>query len=86
MGEVGQSLTLFLHCFTLRSVPKRDPHLKAAISAAGGVVALANKLGLKKQAVSQWERAPAKRVIDIENAVDGAVSRHELRPDIFGAA
>lgn len=40
--------------------------------------------------ISQWEagevRIPAERMIAIESVTDGAVTRHDLRPDIFGAA
>lgn len=56
---------------------------------AGGVVGLASRLSeadpenpITSQAVSQWRRVPAGRVLDVE-AVTG-VSRHDLRPDIFG--
>jgi len=28
-------------------------------------------------------RVPAERVLAIENATDGVISRHELRPDLY---
>jgi DNA-binding transcriptional regulator YdaS (Cro superfamily) len=65
-------------------MPQREIALELAIDAAGGVVELARKLKLKKQAVSQWTRAPAKRVLAIEAATGGVVTRYRLRPDIFG--
>lgn len=38
--------------------------------------------------VWQWEsgrqRVTAERAIEIETATNGAVTRHDLRPDIFG--
>lgn len=55
--------------------------LLKAIEKSGSVTALAEYLGIKSQAVSQWRRAPAKRVLDIERA--SGVSRHELRPDLY---
>lgn len=47
---------------------------------------LAARLSVTQSAVSQWlrGRVPAERVIAVEVATDGLVSRHELRPDIFG--
>ncbi|MFT3987214.1 MAG: Cro/CI family transcriptional regulator [Aestuariivirga sp.] len=52
---------------------------------AGGASALAQALGnISSQAVSQWEKIPASRVLDVERIT--GISRHELRPDIFGAA
>lgn len=43
---------------------------------------LASKLEITSGALSQWSRVPADRAIAVE-AVTG-ISRHELRPDIFG--
>jgi DNA-binding transcriptional regulator YdaS (Cro superfamily) len=57
---------------------------KAAKKAAGGDRALAEKIGgLTRQAVSQWRRVPAERVLDVERA--SGVPRHELRPDLYPA-
>ena len=47
-------------------------------------VQLAEALGLSKGAVYQWRRVPPEHVLRVE-ALTG-VSRHELRPDIYGAA
>ena len=56
-----------------------------AIGEAGGPAKLAAALGnLSPQAISQWKRVPADRVIAVEKI--SGVSRHELRPDIFGPA
>ncbi len=59
-----------------------DDALTKAKEAAGGTVALARAIDLSSQAVSQWHRVPAARVLDVERAT--GVSRHILRPDIFG--
>ena len=58
--------------------------LELAKTKLGGNAGIASKLGnLTSQAVSQWTRVPPARVLDIEAAT--GISRHELRPDIFGA-
>jgi DNA-binding transcriptional regulator YdaS (Cro superfamily) len=67
---------------------KQSP-LERAIHLAGGQSALAAKINRQQGHVHYWLRhakagVPPMAAIDIENALDGAVSRHELRPDIFG--
>jgi DNA-binding transcriptional regulator YdaS (Cro superfamily) len=62
-------------------VNKTEP-LKRVIKAAGSAEALANKLGITPQAVSQWKRIPLVRVHEVER-VTGIPCR-ELRPDFFG--
>ena len=52
-----------------------------AIRAAGGVGALARKIGISQPSVSNWSRIPAERVLSVE-AVTG-VSRGILRPDLY---
>ena len=47
----------------------------------GGVVALSEKLGLSRAAVSQWKRVPIERVADVERVT--GIPREALRPDIF---
>jgi DNA-binding transcriptional regulator YdaS (Cro superfamily) len=39
---------------------------------------------ISSQAVSQWERVPAARCLVIEAATKSRVTRHDLRPDIYG--
>lgn len=58
-----------------------DP-VEEAKEAVGGPGALARELGISKQAVAQWPRVPAERVLDVERIT--GVSRHQLRPDIYG--
>jgi TorA maturation chaperone TorD len=59
----------------------RDAGLEEAIRAAGGVGALAQKIGISQPSVSNWSRVPAERVISVE-AVTG-VARTVLRPDLY---
>lgn len=64
----------------------KDP-LDRAIEAAGSQQALAELLGIKAPSVHEWRqrgRVPAERVLAIEEAT--GVSRHELRPDVYGPA
>lgn len=61
----------------------REDALSRSIDIAGGVRALARTLGISPQAISQWSRVPAERVLAIERATGGAVTRTELRPDLY---
>lgn len=56
--------------------------IRKAAEACGGIVALSLALGLSRAAVSQWDRVPPERVLDVERLT--GVSRYRLRPDIFG--
>lgn len=45
--------------------------------------ALSKWAGCSRQAVSNWRQVPAERVLRLEKA--SGISRHYLRPDIYGA-
>ncbi len=60
-----------------------DESLERAIQRAGGQTALAAELELKPQAVQQWSRVPAERVLDVARATKFEVTPHELRPDLY---
>lgn len=50
----------------------------------GGQAKLARALGVTAQSVTKWKRRiPAERVLGIEAATNGYVTRHELRPDLY---
>jgi len=59
----------------------RDAGLEEAIRAAGGVGALAQKIGISQPSVSNWSRVPAERVVAVE-AITG-IARAVLRPDLY---
>ena len=76
----------------MQRVAEVDPRAAAlarAVALVGGPAALARRLSISSQAVSQWRRVPAERVLDVERAtadpetLEPRVSRHELRPDIY---
>lgn len=66
--------------------------LDRAIELCGGRAALARKIGRSRQIIAFWQTkakkgVPPEAAIEIEEAVEGKVTRHELRPDladIFG--
>ena len=60
----------------------RDTGLDEAIRVAGGVGALARKIGISQPSVSNWARIPAERVVAVEAAT--GVDRSVLRPDLYG--
>lgn len=61
----------------------KDEALKRAIEAAGTGDKLASELGITPQALSQWDRVPPLRVLEVERVT--GVPRHELRPDMYPA-
>lgn len=61
----------------------RDQGLNEALRTAGGVSELARRLGISQPSVSNWNRVPAERVLDVEAAT--GVERVVLRPDLYAA-
>ncbi len=64
--------------------------LERAIDIAGGQSALAAKIGRAQAHIHYWLKhskagVPPQAAIEIEEALNKEVTRHELRPDIFGA-
>lgn len=62
--------------------------VERVIQSLGGITKAASALGIgNPSVVANWrlrKRVPAERVLDIERIT--GISRHELRPDIFGPA
>lgn len=64
--------------------PETDPRVVAcelAKARAGGAKALAARLGIKRQAVVQWQIVPVGRCPKVEEVT--GISRKVLRPDYF---
>lgn len=60
--------------------------LQRAIEIAGSSAELARRCNVTRASLQGWKspgRVPAERVLAIEEAVDGKVTRHELRPDLY---
>lgn len=59
-----------------------------AITAVGGVSALAERVKVTPQAVINWRKrgVPAKRALAVEAATNGCVTRHELCPEMYPEA
>jgi DNA-binding transcriptional regulator YdaS (Cro superfamily) len=55
--------------------------LKAAIETVGGIRELARLLGITHQAITQWDKVPAERMLEIEQVT--GVARERLRPNLY---
>lgn len=60
--------------------------LQRALGLIGGPTKAARAAGCTPQAVDQWQVCPPGRVLSIETATEGKVTRYQLRPDIYGEA
>lgn len=62
--------------------------LLKAISEAGSITELARRVNVSPQVVINWRArgmVPAERCREVEAAVHAAVTRYDLRPDVFGS-
>lgn len=59
--------------------------VKKAVEIVGGQAVLADLCSVRQQAVFGWTQrgCPPGRVLTIEKATGGKVTRHELRPDLY---
>lgn len=64
--------------------------LDRAIACVGSAAELGRRCGVKSRSVVQgWKdrgRVPAEYALKVEEACDGAVTCHELRPDLYRKA
>lgn len=63
--------------------------LERACRVCGSQIELATRLGISSPSISEWKRrgrVPVERCPDIERATAGQITRHDLRPDVFGEA
>lgn len=61
--------------------------LTLVIEKAGGVGKLAAAIGVRQNVVSNWKargQVPANQCAAVAAASQGAVTVHDLRPDVFG--
>lgn len=54
----------------------------------GGTAAVAKMCDVRQASVSEWRKRgiPVTRCLALEAACGGAVTRYEMRPDVFGEA
>lgn len=55
--------------------------LRKALQKNGSLSALSRELGIRRQAVQNWNKVPAERVIAVEKVT--GIPRHVLRPDLY---
>lgn len=74
-------------CF-MTATPKMTPEqaLAAAKEIVGSQGKLARLLGISPSAISRWDQCPIERVLAIEAATSGQITREQLRPDIYPPA
>lgn len=64
---------------------KYEPLVNRICAALDGPAKAAKKLKITVQAIHKWKEfgVPAERVLQIERATDGSVTRHQIRPDLY---
>jgi DNA-binding transcriptional regulator YdaS (Cro superfamily) len=61
------------------------PNLQKLLRQERGTIArIAEAFGITHGAVAQWRKIPPERVLEVERIT--GISRHALRPDIYGEA
>jgi DNA-binding transcriptional regulator YdaS (Cro superfamily) len=67
-------------------VPSPHAAFERALVEVGGAAEMARRLKRAPSAIQKWARLgriPAERVLEIERATSGQVTRYELRPDLY---
>ena len=75
-------MTAFFFFAMNTGMKRKNKALIEAITAGGGLQPVSKALKITPQAISQWDRVPAERVLALERIT--GVSRYSLRPDIYG--
>lgn len=57
---------------------KRD----MAVRLAGGEESLALAIGINRSAIYHWLKIPEKRLLAVSNAIGGAMTPRDMRPDL----
>jgi DNA-binding transcriptional regulator YdaS (Cro superfamily) len=78
-SDVGAAF--FLEETATMAKPAMEAGIRAAIKAAGGKRAFARLLGITPQAIWQWDKVPAERILEIEQVT--GVARERVRPDLY---
>ncbi len=68
-------------------MPKLKTLIQRAIDCHGSQAKLADKMGCSQQQIAYLLKAKsitAEMAMKVDAATNGAVSRHDLRPDVFG--
>jgi len=55
--------------------------VEMVVSKAGGMRPLGRALNINYQAIQQWHRIPADRLVAIEEAI--GIPREQMRPDLY---
>lgn len=67
-----------------------NKHIEKAVEVIGSQAALADAIGKSRPFINDMlhgnKRVPAELCVPIEESVNGAVTRYDLRPDVFGDA
>lgn len=82
---MNQWLTLYKPLVYIPVVNQEKTAIVKACQFRGSQKKLAIDLGVSEQAISKWKKrgVPAERVLEIERVTGGAVTRYELRPDLY---
>ena len=66
----------------------KNEALNKAFKIYGSQAKLARALNIAPMAVSKWKTkgVPPQRALEIERITSGAITRQDLRPDLFGLA
>ncbi|MDC8456888.1 YdaS family helix-turn-helix protein [Marinobacter sp. DS40M6] len=68
-----------MHLNTIFEKLKAHPNIKTKRK-------VAEICGISPPALNYWKRVPSEHCIELERASDGAVTRYQMRPDVFGVA